>query len=62
MPMGYCLNLYCTGLSQDNDWKYIAPAQIGLNLVNGLVILKIIFIIAKRKNKKEVVLKIQKSN
>lgn len=51
--MGYCLNLYCTGLSQDNHWKYSALAQIGLNLVNGLVILKLIFIIAKRKKRKK---------
>lgn len=51
--MGYCLNLYCTGLSQDNHCKYITLAQIGLILVNGLVILKLIFIIAKRKKRKK---------
>lgn len=53
MPMGYCQNLYCIGLSQDNHCKYITLAQIGLILVNGLVVLKLIFIIAKRKKKKK---------
>lgn len=52
MPMGYCQNLYCIGLSQDNHCKYITLAQIGLILVNSLVVLKLIFIIAKRKKKK----------
>lgn len=51
--MGYCQNLYCIGLSQDNHCKYITLAQIGLILVNGLVVLKLIFIIAKRKKKKK---------
>lgn len=54
--MGYCLNLYCTGLSQNNHCKYITLAQIGLILVNGLVILKLIFIIAKRKKERSNVL------
>lgn len=49
--MGYCLNLYCTGLSQDNHWKYITLAQIGLDLVKSLVILQLIFIITKRKKR-----------
>lgn len=53
MPMGYCLNLYCTGLSQDNHCKYITLAHTGLILVNGLVILKLIFIIAKRQKRKK---------
>lgn len=54
--MGYCLNLYCTDLSQNNHCKYITLAQIGLILVNGLVILKLIFIIAKRKKERSNVL------
>lgn len=62
MQTGCCLDLYCTRLSQHNHCKYITLSQIGLILVNGLVILKLIFLISKRKKRKEAVFWIQKSN
>lgn len=62
MPTGYCLDLYCTSLSQRNHCKYITLAQIGLILVNGLVILKLTFIISKGAGGKGKKFQIQKSN